>query len=211
MRGDPRRAAALVAVGLVVPGALEPGELWSNVLENKTFFRPAEPGDFGVEPSLFYQPGEPAPDKAYSLSGAWRQGRMEDFGDTRLPASFDPAEADVSLLWWLQAAKKAVAATSLSGHDPASIGVIAGHVILPTRAMAEAAVSFYGREATRAWELNPFDPPPKANHFRAVGYSAKLVAEAFGFSGQAFTVDAACASSLYALRRALDRLRDGTL
>ncbi|MDR2443722.1 MAG: hypothetical protein LBE31_09430 [Deltaproteobacteria bacterium] len=208
---DPRRAAALVAVGLIVPGASDPDTLWENIASNKTFFRAAEASDFGAEPSLFYQSSEPFPDKAYSLSGAWSSGRLEDFGSLKLPASFDPSEADLSLLWWLQAARKALENTSLTGHEPGKLGVIAGHVILPTRAMAEAAVSFYGREATRAWEFNPFDPPPKTNHFRAVGYSAKLVAETFGFGGPAFTVDAACASSLYALRLALDRLRDGTL
>jgi acyl transferase domain-containing protein/3-hydroxymyristoyl/3-hydroxydecanoyl-(acyl carrier protein) dehydratase len=196
---------------VVVPGARDPGTLWRNVLQNLVFFREASNSDFGADPGPFLSPGEPAPDKACSLTGSWLSDRPADLGDLRLPGSFDPAEADPSLLFWLAAARAALPASLLRGHDPAAAGVVAGHVVLPTRAMAEATVSLYGREITRGWETNPFAPPPKTNPFRAVGYSAKLAAEALGLAGPAFTVDAACASSLYALRLALDRLRDGSL
>ncbi|MDR1546687.1 MAG: hypothetical protein LBU12_08285 [Deltaproteobacteria bacterium] len=211
---DVRRAAALVALGLTTAAGDRPEDFWDSVLQKRTFFRPAQAEDFGADPSLFLQTGAPAPDKAYSLIGAWRPRQPEDqqkLAQLRLPASFDPAEADQSLAMWLTAVQGAVAQADLSSHCPGRVGVAAGHAILPTSAMAEATVSFYGREGTRAWAFNPFAPPPRTNPFRAVGYSAKLAAETFGFAGPAFTVDAACASSLYALKLALDKLRDGSL
>ncbi|MDR0622768.1 MAG: hypothetical protein LBJ61_12990 [Deltaproteobacteria bacterium] len=209
---DPRLVAALVGLGLIVPGAKDPESLWDNVVNRRTFFRKAERSDFGAEPEDFYCPDSPpAADKAYSLVGAWLGERPDDLDDLKLPGSFNPAEADPSLLFWLRAARDALPASLMAGHELGQIGVIAGHVVLPTRAMSEATLALYGREATRSWPLNPFDSPPKTNPFRAVGYSAKLATEALGLKGPAFTVDAACASSLYAVRLALARLRDGSL
>ncbi|MDR3205008.1 MAG: hypothetical protein LBV23_09755 [Deltaproteobacteria bacterium] len=212
---EPFRAAALVAVGLIVPGADDPLCFWNNIVENRVFFRQAQKEDFGVDPALFYQEGEPAHDKAYNLTGAWISKpsfkAQEHLKDLKLPSYFDPFEADDSLLYWLAAAKKALGSVNLSAHAPEKLGVILGHVILPTRTMAEATLALYGRQATRSWPFNPFHEPPRTNPFRCVGYSAKLSADTFGFGGQSFTVDAACASSLYALKLALDRLRDGSL
>ncbi|MGL4207972.1 MAG: beta-ketoacyl synthase N-terminal-like domain-containing protein, partial [Candidatus Adiutrix sp.] len=45
-------------------------------------------------------------------------------------------------------------------------------------------------------------PPPK-RAFKLLAYSAHLLAQALGFSGPAYTLDAACASSLYAVHLAV--------
>ncbi|MDR1085157.1 MAG: hypothetical protein LBP22_09960 [Deltaproteobacteria bacterium] len=212
MTQTPRKAVAVVAMGLAVPGADSPEELWDLILNNRTCFREATAEDFGALPSEFYQDSElPAPDKAYSLTGAWRGDRPDVPEGLDLPSSFKALECDASLLYWLSAGQKAQAGGVLSGHNPQEVGVIAGHVILPTSAQSEAAVSLYGQEATLNWEFNPFPPPPKTNPFRAVGYSARLLARALGLSGPAFTVDAACASSLYAMKLAADHLTSGQL
>ena len=42
---------------------------------------------------------------------------------------------------------------------------------------------------------------------RVVGYPAALIAQAFGLKGGSFTLDAACASSLYAVKIACDQLQ----
>jgi acyl transferase domain-containing protein/3-hydroxymyristoyl/3-hydroxydecanoyl-(acyl carrier protein) dehydratase len=212
--GDPKKAAAVVALGIMVPGANDPGQFWEMILSGRTAFRAAKEADFGADPSLFYDPADPpALDKAYSLTGAWIDGRPDptELEGLKLLPSFDPQEADDSLLHWLLAGRRAVGEKTLLGHDPAQVGVVAGHVVLPTKAQSEAAVSLYGREATRDWDFNPFAPPPKTNPFRAVGYSARLLAKALGLTGPAYTVDAACASSLYAVRLALDGLLSGQL
>jgi acyl transferase domain-containing protein/3-hydroxymyristoyl/3-hydroxydecanoyl-(acyl carrier protein) dehydratase len=212
--GDPKKVVAVVAMGLMVPGADDLDQFWDLIVKNQTAFRTATAKDFGAEPELFYDPSEPPVlDKAYSLVGSWIEGRPspESLEGLCLPASFDPLECDDSLLYWLLAGKRALANDVLKGHDPKEVGVIAGHVILPTSTQSEAAVSLYGREATRNWEFNPFAPPPRTNPFRAVGYSARLLSVALGLTGPAFTVDAACASSLYATRLAWERLITGEL
>jgi acyl transferase domain-containing protein len=42
------------------------------------------------------------------------------------------------------------------------------------------------------------------------GLTARLAATALGLDGPAFALDAACASSLYAIKLACDRLHDGS-
>jgi acyl transferase domain-containing protein/3-hydroxymyristoyl/3-hydroxydecanoyl-(acyl carrier protein) dehydratase len=202
-------------MGLMVPGADDLNQFWDLIARNQTTFRKATAGDFGADPELFYDPRAepPALDKAYSLTGSWLAKRPgpEALKGLTLPSSFDPLEGDDSLLYWLVAGQRSVAGGALKGHDPQEVGVIAGHVILPTTTQSEAAVALYGRQATRDWEGHPFAPPPKTNPFRAVGYSARLLSQSLGLNGPAYTVDAACASSLYAARLALDSLVSGEL
>src|SRR5208283_259750 len=50
-------------------------------------------------------------------------------------------------------------------------------------------------------------PHPLNRH--VTGLPAELLAHALGFGGAAFTLDAACASSLYAMKLAVDELRAG--
>ncbi|MDR2935311.1 MAG: hypothetical protein LBV70_05485, partial [Candidatus Adiutrix sp.] len=208
---DPRAAAAVVGLGLSLPGAATVEEFWANILEGRRFFAPATALDWGAEPELFLQPGGPAPDKVYSLSGAYNQRRTIEPRGLNLPPDFDFKSADGSLAFWLAAGREAAAQAALDRVDPARVGVIAGHTILPTSAMAEAAVNLYTREATRNWAAKPQLEPPPPGAFRLLGYSARLLARALGFTGEAFTLDAACASSLYAVHLAARKLMDGEL
>ncbi len=208
-RPETREAAAVVGLGLSLPGAATPDEFWANILAGKRFFQPATALDWGAEPELFYQPGGPAPDKAYSLNGVFNPERRVDPEGLDLPDDFDPKSADGSLAYWLLAGQRAASGVKWEKVDKTKVGVISGHVILPTTAMAEAAVSLYAGEATREWKNRPQLMPPPKNAFRVMGYSARLLARALGFSGPAYTLDAACASSLYAVHLAVEELLSG--
>src|SRR5256885_361569 len=58
------------------------------------------------------------------------------------------------------------------------------------------------------WALAPDDAYDPVNR-HAAGLPAQLLAAALGLGGGAFTLDAACASSLYAIKLAADELRAG--
>ncbi len=206
------RLIAVVGLGLSLPGASTEEEFWANILEGRQFLQQATTLDWGAEPESFYKPGPPAAvDKAYSLNGGFNQDRTIDPQNFNLPPNFDAKSADGSLAFWLNAGRAATSDLKLDLLDPEKVGVIAGHVILPSTAMAEAVVSLYTKEATRSWKNKPLlDPPPK-NAFCLAGYSARLLAEALGFKGPAFTLDAACASSLYAIHLAVEELLSGRL
>lgn len=207
----PHEMVAVVGLGLSLPGAGTVEEFWSNILNGRRFFQPATALDWGADPDLFHQPGGPAPDKAYSLNGAFNSRRTIDPEGLNLPEDFDLKSADGSLAFWLAAGHDAAREVKWDKIEPDRVGVISGHVILPSTAMAEAAVSLYTREASREWATKPkLDPPPK-NAFRLLGYSARLLSAALGFSGPAYTLDAACASSLYAIHLAVQDLLSGEL
>ena len=189
-----RGAAAVVGLGLSLPGAATAEEFWANILAGRRFFAPATALDWGADPELFLASGGPASDKVYSLNGAYNPRRTIDPAGLRLPDDFEAKSADGALAFWLAAGRDAASAVDWSRVDPAKVGVIAGHTILPTTAMAEAAVSLYTQEAVRNWPVKPQLKPPPRKAFRLLGYSARLLAQALGFSGEAFTIDAACAS-----------------
>ncbi|MDR2946636.1 MAG: polyketide synthase, partial [Candidatus Adiutrix sp.] len=207
----PHEVVAVVGLGLSLPGAGTTEDFWANILEGRRFFQPAGALDWGAEPELFYQPGGPAPDKAYSLNGVFNPNRTIDPEGLKLPEDFDPKSADGSLAFWLAAGRDAAKEVNWEPVAPDNVGVISGHVILPSTAMAEAAVSLYTREAARDWAAKPkLDPPPK-NAFKLLGHSARLLSRALGFTGPAYTLDAACASSLYAIHLACKALLSGEL
>lgn len=202
---------AVVGLGLSLPGATTTSDFWANILNGQRFFQKATTLDWGAEPELFFQPGGAAPDKAYSLNGVFNHNRAISPQGLNLPDDFDIKSADGSLAFWLAAGRDAAHEVKWDKTRPDRVGVISGHVILPSTAMAEAAASLYLKEATREWATKPkLDPAPK-NAFKLLGYSARLLSETLGFSGPAYTLDAACASSLYAIDLAVQELLSGDL
>ena len=210
-RPKSRQVVAVVGLGLSLPGASNPEEFWTNIIEGRRFFQPATAMDWGADPEGFYKPGSPAPDKAYSLNGVFNSKRTIDPEGLSLPDDFDCKSADGSLAYWLAAGRAAAEGVKWSGVSPERTGVISGHVILPSTAMAEAAVSLYLKEATRQWPDKPQPDPAPKNAFNLMGYSARLLSKALGFTGPAYTLDAACASSLYAIHLAQEELLSGQL
>ncbi|MGE3819739.1 MAG: beta-ketoacyl synthase N-terminal-like domain-containing protein, partial [Isosphaeraceae bacterium] len=99
--------------------------------------------------------------------------------------------------------------------DRDRVGVIFGNIVLPTETTSALAREVLGRAfAAKVLgdRLGPSEAPvtEPLNRF-AAGLPAGLVARALGLGGGAYTLDAACASSLYALKLAADELRAGRL
>ncbi|MGL4207973.1 MAG: beta-ketoacyl synthase N-terminal-like domain-containing protein [Candidatus Adiutrix sp.] len=160
-RPAPHQVVAVVGLGVCLPGASTPLQLWDNIINGRTFFQQATKADWGADPTLFYQKGEPALDKAYSLSGAFNRLNDFDLSGLNLPDEFDPKTADLSLIFWLLAGRAASRCAQMQTINPSRVGVISGQVILPSKAMAEASASLYMKEATRQWSTRPpIVPPP---------------------------------------------------
>ena len=211
-KDNPEQTVAVVGLGLTVPGADTLHDFWNNILASRRFFQKATLEDWGADPELFYQPDTLALDKVYNIFGAFNRNRCLDDEFKISSALKDKLkDADASLIYWLKAGHRAAKAVNWAGISPETVGVISGHVILPSQAMAQTAVALYGRESTRTWPVRPDFGRPPAGAFRLLGYSAKILAESLGFAGPAYTLDAACASSLYAVQLALDELLSGRL
>ena len=90
------------------------------------------------------------------------------------------------------------------------MGVILGNIVLPTERSSSFSTEVLGPLIEEGLGIapEPSGPTDPLNAFPA-GFPAALLARAFRLSGMAFTLDAACASSLYALKLAVDELRTG--
>ncbi|MCP3804495.1 polyketide synthase dehydratase domain-containing protein [Allokutzneria sp. A3M-2-11 16] len=86
-----------------------------------------------------------------------------------------------------------------AGASPGEAGLVLG--ILPSA--HEAAAKF----AEQVWRG---ETPPDPRHWFASGFPARLTARMLGLGAGAFSLDAACASALYAVKYACDRLHDRT-
>ncbi len=202
---------AIVGRGCILPGAASAGELWRALQTKDDLLSRPPPGAWPIDSALV---------TLDSSGKRWsdRGGHVRDF-------SFDPygyavdaeelLQADPCVHWVLHAARSAL---QEAGHDPARghrrIGAILGHLSLPLRAQGRLAVGLWlqrwaqaqGRPELAQRATGPF--PAAFNRYMSA-LPSRMLARAFQLEGAAFTLDAACASSLYALKLACDALADG--
>ena len=112
---------------------------------------------------------------------------------------------DVGVRWLLHAARSALSEARVpvdaAGESASGAGVIIGNLSYPSRGLTRYALSVWGA-------TNGSEPAPDPRLRSVSALPARVLADAVGF-GDAFALDAACASSLYAIKLACDRLHDG--
>lgn len=202
---------AIIGRGCVLPGAASAGELWRTLQTQDDLLSRPPPGAWPIDSALVTLDSS-------GMRWSDRGGHIRDF-------SFDPhgfavdaeelLQADPCVHWVLHAARSAL---QEAGHDPARghrrIGAILGHLSLPLRAQGRLAVGVWlqrwaqgqGRPELAQRTTGPL--PAAFNRYMSA-LPSRLLARAFQLEGAAFTLDAACASSLYALKLACDTLADG--
>lgn len=188
---------AIVGRACLLPGACTPQALWSNVRAGADGVSSAPTGRWGIERDrILCESDEPQPDRVWTDRGGYVRDVQFD------PKGFAvPEESlrglDPVFLWALHTARAALRDAGL--HDaPARTGAIFGNLGFPTRGMSAFAES--------VWGATDDDVDPR-NRFSA-GLPALLVARALGLESPSLALDAACASSLYAIKYACDRLHD---
>ncbi|MBP7678400.1 MAG: beta keto-acyl synthase, partial [Thermoanaerobaculia bacterium] len=200
---------AIVGRSCVLPGALDPSALWELVAAGRDVVGPAPEGRWGLEKSeVLRDPRGPAPDGAWSDRGGYVSG-FEAVWD---PAGFAVGERELEGLdplvpWVLHTAREALreAGDGRSGTVARPrTGAVFGNLGFPSEGMAAFARSVWTGNG-RAGAGAGVDP---RNRFMSGG-TAALLSRALGLGAGAFCLDAACASSLYAIKLACDRLHDG--
>ncbi len=194
---------AIVGMGGLFPSSATPERLWADVLAGADRSRDAPPGRWMLDPDAVFDPAIAAPDKVYS-----RRGYFLD--DVPLDASPALAGLDPVVHLTLFAGRQAFASGVTNGLDRRRVGVILGDIVLPTEKASILARNVLGR--TFAEKVLGAAPSPEAFDPRdrhAVGLPAALLAAELGLGGGHYTLDAACASSLYAIKLAADELLAG--
>lgn len=188
---------AIVGTSCILPGALSPAELWRNVLVGRDLLTSPPPGYWGVDPHSMLHGGR---DRVASIAGGYVLG-FEALFD---PGEFDDDLADLDPLfhWTLWGAREALrAAGHEAGQDAARpcprAGLVLGNLGYPSRSMV--------RFAETLWVAGEARGARTRFHF---GLPAQLAARVLKLGLGGFSIDAACASSLYAIKLACDQLHD---
>jgi len=195
---------AIVGRACVLPGALSPEDLWQVCIDGRDVLDAVAPDRWGIaNRHVLGSPDDPR-DRTWSDRGGYVTG----FDDVFDPAGFALDEGLVRSLdplfqWLLHTGRAALQDAGIS--DVSAAGAVIGNLSFPSSAMARYAENTWfadllggapGREAT------PED------RFMS-GLPAHLLAQGLGLGQPSYAIDAACASSLYAIKLACDALHDG--
>ena len=190
---------AIVGMAARLPGCGADLDLfWRNIASGKDCSREAPPGRWVLPPERSYNPQVPHPDAVYSTRGYYLDDFAADAEGLGFPeellAELDPLfhlVLDVGHRAWKSAKTEAV--------DRRKVGVILGNICLPTSKASELACEYLLGDQMNSHPWNRY----------VAGLPAGLLAKALGLGAGTFTLDAACSSSLYAIKLACDELLSG--
>lgn len=188
-----RTPIAITGAACVLPGAPNVEAFARLVLEGRSAVTDPVEGRFGVPNANVRGDGR---DRAWSLAGGYVEGFVPDVAGLEVAGveGLDPL-----VQWLLHCSKHALGSSAGTGGIPAvRTGAVLGNLSFPSDGMARWGEGL-AKGATSG------DP---RNHFMS-GLPAAIVAQAFGLEAGATCVDAACASSIYALKLACDALESG--
>jgi len=194
---------AIVGRGCVLPGALDPAALWDAVSSGRDLVGPVPEGRWRLDAdrALTADP-EDSQDRSWTDRGGYVRGF--EFDPHGYAVAADQLEGlDVLVQWTLTAGRQALAEAGLTGGS-ARAGLVLGNLSFPSAEMA----AFAEGQWLEGSGLSPGQGDWR-NRFHS-GLPAHIAAAALGLGAGAFALDAACASSLYALELACRRLQDGS-
>jgi len=215
-----RTPIAVVGMGGVFPGAVDLETFWQNII-NKVDSTCEVPEDrWLVEPDRMYD-ARLVPDKAISkracliradILRSIQAGLKNIRIDAGLLTELDPLYHLI-----LHAGKQAFSSCVTSTLDRERIGVVLASISLPTdssslitRKILERCIEekFIG-DSEKYFYKNQHDLIgfEKCMAGRVTGLPAAILSEALELGGGAYTLDAACASAIYAVKLACDELQ----
>jgi acyl transferase domain-containing protein len=204
---------AIIGMSAIMPGAPDLRRYWENILDKVDAIEEVPPERWPA--ALYFDPDRDAPDKINSKWGGFIPDASFDPTRFGIPPASVPS-IDPGQLLALLAAEAALADAGLSRMSPEQrrrASVILGF----TGGLGELGVQYAARsELARAAPSAPpetldFLPRWTSDSFSGLlpNVVAGRIANRFDFGGANFVVDAACASSLAALRQATMELEAG--
>ena len=208
---------AIVGLGGVLPGATQLDDFWRVVEGGVDTASEPPPGRWTLDLDQAYAEARAVPDRVYSRRACFvRDFELDPSGLNLPPELLDTLDPMVHLA--LHAGRQAWLDAATEPVDPARVGVMLGNIVLPTSSASAMADWILGRRFERdlfraaGTPMPPEDRAPVAAINRWVaGLPAAMLARALGLGGDRFCLDAACASSLFAVELAVDALRRGQL
>jgi PfaB family protein len=206
-----RTSVAIVGIGGIFPDAADLDTFWDNIRSCRSAFREIPDGRWMVPVDSVFDPEAGKTDHVYSRRGCFLNQLPS--AATLSGLSLDPAlleGLDPLFHLLIHAGKRAFDDAVTAPLDRSRIGVIVGNLALPSETSAVLTRNWLGRtfEEQLLGAASPPTPTSPLNRYPA-GLPAGILARALGLGGGGFTLDAACSSSLYAIKLAVDELLSG--
>ena len=201
---------AVVGMAGLFPGASDLATFWENIIGKVDTAAEVPENRWIANPAAMVDP-VPAPDKAYGS----RCCLIHDFEFD--PEGFDAEKAFLAGLdplhqMVLHVGRETYRSCVTPFSDPSRAGVVLAAIALPTesasRLTRRIGGSAFKQQVLGAAASEKIRPISRLESMaaRVVGYPASLLARGLGLGGCSYTLDAACASSLYAVKLACDQL-----
>ncbi|MFO0799091.1 MAG: beta-ketoacyl synthase N-terminal-like domain-containing protein [Gemmataceae bacterium] len=190
---------AIVGAGVRLPGAgADLAGFWADVAAARDLARDVPAGRWHLPPENCLDPRVPHPDSAPHSRGYYLDPFTPDLTGLSIDLAF-AARLDTLFQTVLDAGNRAWRSAQTAAVDRSRVGVVLGNICLPTAGANALCREYLGGEERRTHPLNRY----------VAGLPAGVLAKALELGGGSFTLDAACASSLYALKLAADELIAG--
>ncbi len=200
---------AIVGIGGVFPGARNLDEFWTSILEGRDCSVDVQSDRWRLSPEDLYS-AQLAPDKVNSRRACLIEGfEFDSTGlaiDEELLQQLDPM---YQLL--LHAGRDAWADANTEKVNKKKVGVIIGNIVLPTESSSTFSDDIFKPLFEQQLGISSDTTESKTHALNryVAGLPGGLLAQALGLGAGAYTLDAACASSLYSLKYAIDELLSG--
>jgi acyl transferase domain-containing protein/3-hydroxymyristoyl/3-hydroxydecanoyl-(acyl carrier protein) dehydratase len=204
-------SVAIVGIGGLYPDAPDLDRFWKNILGGHSASREVPPDRWAISPEAAFHPEVAAKDKVYSKRGCFISAIPRTSPPSGLsPEPKIPSGLDPLFHLLLYAGKQAFADGITAPLDRSRVGVIIGNLALPTEKSSLYSREILGRtfEEKLLGKSRIKASTEPLNRYVA-GLPAGLLAYSLGLGGGGCTLDAACASSLYAIKLAADELLSG--
>ena len=210
---------AIIGLSCLLPGAENPEQYWHNLLHKKDLTSFATAEQMGVEPNIFYAKEKGNIDKYYCLKGGYIQNFAFNGNGYKISSDI-LQELDEMYKWSLYVAKQALEDSGYFANKSvlSRCGIILGNLSFPTRKSHQLFTPIYHQSINSALQKLLSIPDfqlkniaKKVSNLNGYisGYPASLIARVLSLSGVNFSLDAACASSLYSIKLACDYLSAG--
>ncbi len=207
---------AIVGIGGIFPASPNLDGFWRNILGGINTSREVPKGRWPVDVDDAYSTQKGAPDKAYSKRACF----VDDFKLETRGLDIDGAflaELDPLFHLALHAGRNAFLDCKTDKLDKNRAKVIIGNIVLPSHESSKLAAEYLGKSFDEELEknvghklFNSRNNTEPVSRFVA-GLPGGVLAKALGFGSGSYTLDAACASSLYAISMAMDELLSGRI
>lgn len=202
---------AIISQACLFPGANNPEELWRLSCDKKDSFSLPDGKNWLIDPQfLLNTSAEYNSDRCSTIRGGYIKGFEQLFD----PQGFKlPAESinslDPMFHWVLHVARQAVQQTRYELQDlgKQKMGAILANLSYPNHSLIKLALSTWLKQQSPVWQAL-FDSQQLdwRNRFMS-GLPAHILAQALDLQGPSYTLDAACGSTIYALKLACNALQ----